>query len=318
MPPFALVDAFTDGPFRGNPAGVVVLERAAPEAWMAAVAAEVNASETAFVHPAAEGWALRWFTPTVEVDLCGHATLATAHVLWTTGAASGRLRFTTRSGVLTASRDGEVSPGQAAAEGTSAGGGDDDGVDGGDGDGAEDAGGSAGGAGGARGDGHRGRIWLDLPAWPLADHPAPPDLADALAGTAHTYLGRTAGAQPNDVVEVADEATLRRVEPDLALVGALGSTGLIVTAAGTGGVDLVSRYFAPAVGVDEDPVTGSAHSTLGPLWAERLGRSELLARQVSARGGELHLRVGIDRVAVGGSAVTVIAGEVLPPDADGG
>jgi predicted PhzF superfamily epimerase YddE/YHI9 len=263
--PFTLVDAFTSRPFRGNPAGVVVLDAPAPEGWMASVAAEVNASETAFVHPEGEAWRLRWFTPMVEVALCGHATLASAHVLWSTGRATGPLRFRTRSGVLGAATDDED------------------------------------------------RIWLDLPAWPVLEHPTPSMLAGALPGIEHAYVGRTAGAQPNDVVEVGDEATLLRVRPDLRTVAALGSTGLIVTAPGDGDTDLVSRYFAPAVGVDEDPVTGTAHSTLGPLWAERLGRHELTARQVSSRGGELLIRVAGDRVQVGGSAITVITGEVLAP-----
>jgi predicted PhzF superfamily epimerase YddE/YHI9 len=263
VPPFHLVDAFTSRPFAGNPAGVVLLDTAAPDHWMAAIAAEVNASETAFVHADGDRWQLRWFTPTVEVDLCGHATLAAAHVLWSAGRGHGPLRFATRSGELGASAD--------------------------DGD---------------------GPIWLDLPSWPVVAQPAPTMLAGALPGIEHAYLGRTDGAQPNDVVEVPDEATLRRVRPDLTQVAALGSTGLIVTAPGDGDTDLVSRYFAPAVGVDEDPVTGSAHCTLGPLWAQRLGRARLSARQVSARGGELTLRVADGRVHVGGRAVTVITGTV--------
>jgi predicted PhzF superfamily epimerase YddE/YHI9 len=263
VPPFALVDAFTDRPFGGNPAGVVVLDGPADERWMAAVAAEVRASETAFLHPDADGWQLRWFTPTVEVDLCGHATLAAAHVLWRRSAA-GTLRFATRSGTLSARRDEE------------------------------------------------GIAWLDLPSWPIEhEGPAPTSLAGALPGVEHRYLGRTGGAQPNDVAEVADEATLRRLVPDPEAVLALGSTGLIVTAAGDDGTDLVSRYFAPAVGIDEDPVTGSAHCTLGPLWAERLGRTRLTARQVSTRGGELLVEVGEDRVLVGGRAVTIVEGTVL-------
>jgi predicted PhzF superfamily epimerase YddE/YHI9 len=263
MPPFALVDAFTREPFGGNPAGVVVLESPADERWMAAVAAEVRASETAFLHPDGDGWQLRWFTPTVEVDLCGHATLAAAHTLWRRGAPSTPLRFATRSGVLTATR------------------------------------------------GPDGSVVLDLPSWPIArTSPVPASLDAALGGARHRYLGRTGGDQPNDVAEVDDESALLAVIPDLDAVLALGSTGLIVTAAGGDGTDVVSRYFAPAVGIDEDPVTGSAHSTLAPLWAERLGRNRLSARQVSARGGELTLELRGDRVAVGGHAVTVIEGEL--------
>ncbi|MEX1179096.1 MAG: PhzF family phenazine biosynthesis protein [Nitriliruptor sp.] len=266
MPPFALVDAFTDHPFAGNPAGVVLLDAAADDGWMATVAAEVGASETAFVTGSGAERSLRWFTPTVEVDLCGHATLAAAHVIWERGASEGTLRFDTRSGTLSATRHDD------------------------------------------------GSIALDLPAWPIEiDGPAPTELAGALRGIEHAYLGRTGGAQPNDVAEVDDESALRRIRPDLAAVAALGSTGLIVTAPGDGGTDLVSRYFAPAVGVDEDPVTGSAHCTLGPLWAQRLGRDELTARQVSPRGGVLTVRVAGDRVHVGGRAITVIDGTVLGP-----
>jgi predicted PhzF superfamily epimerase YddE/YHI9 len=268
MPPFALVDAFTAVPFAGNPAGVVVLDAPADAGWMAAVAAEVRASETAFVHPEGSGWGLRWFTPTVEVDLCGHATLAAAHTLWRTGVADGPLRFATRSGALHATR------------------------------------------------GVSGEVSLDLPSWPIErTGPAPDALSTALPGVAHRYLGRTGGAQPNDVAEVDDEVTLRGLRPDLTAVLALGSTGLIVTAPGGDGTDLVSRYFAPAVGVDEDPVTGSAHSTLGPLWAARLGRDRLTARQVSPRGGALTVHVRGDRVEVGGQAVTVVEGTIASPSA---
>lgn len=293
MPPFRLVDAFTDTAFTGNPAGVVVLERPQPVPWMQAVAAEVNASETAFVvadTAAPEDWRLRWFTPTTEVDLCGHATLATAHVLWQDrlAAADARLRFHTRVGVLTAT--------------------------------AEDDG-----------------IMLDLPAWPVrGGHPAPARLDAALRAAPGSrgvgsspagrggvdgarYLGRTAGNagtvdtgtdQTNDLVLLPDEAAVRDLDPDLDEVAALGSGGLIVTAPADGDADFVSRYFAPALGVPEDPVTGSAHATLGPWWADQLGRRTLTARQVSRRGGRLVVRVEDDRVLVGGRAVTVITGEV--------
>lgn len=273
MPPFRLVDAFTETPFAGNPAGVVLLDRPAPVDWMQDVAAEVNVSETAFVvadTDAPEDWQLRWFTPRTEVDLCGHATLATAHVLWQDGlaAADATLRFHTRVGVL-----------KAVAE--------------------------------------DGLIMLDLPARPVvADHPAPARLTSALGVTGGRYLGRTAGPdgtgsrQAKDLVLLADETVVRELHPDLAEVDALGSAGLIVTAPADGDDDFVSRYFAPAVGVDEDPVTGSAHATLGPWWAEQLGRNTLTARQVSPRGGWLSVRVDRDRVHVGGHAVTVIVGTI--------
>jgi predicted PhzF superfamily epimerase YddE/YHI9 len=267
VPPFRLVDAFTAAPFAGNPAGVVVLDAGPVDAdWAQRVAAEVGASETAFVHPEGDAWRLRWWTPNTEMALCGHATLATAHVLWEDGVVprERELAFATRSGVLRArSEDGEVA--------------------------------------------------LELPAWPLASHPTPAGLDTALAGTPGRYLGRTAGDQPNDVVEVTDETALRALRPDLAAVAALGTTGLIVTAAADGDGDLVSRYFAPSIDIDEDPVTGAAHCTLGPLWAERLGRTTLTARQLSARGGRLRLQVIDDLVVLAGAAVTVIRGEVVGP-----
>jgi predicted PhzF superfamily epimerase YddE/YHI9 len=277
VPPFRLVDAFTAVPFAGNPAGVVVLDAGPVDAsWAQQVAAEVRASETAFVHPEDDGWRLRWWTPGTEVALCGHATLAAAHVLWEDGIAprDRPLAFRTRSGVLVARREG-TEVGEVAA------------VD--------------------------AEVAIELPSWPLAPHPVPAGLAAALGGSSGRYLGRTAGAQPNDVVEVADEAALRALSPDLAAVASLGSTGLIVTAPADGDDDLVSRYFAPAVAVDEDPVTGSAHCTLGPLWAQRLGRTTLTARQLSPRGGRLRLRVADDRVVVAGGAVTVIRGELRDP-----
>jgi len=265
VPAFHLVDAFTAAYFSGNRAGVVLLEHGpVPAGFAQAVAAEVGASETAFLHPEDDGWRLRWWTPTTEVDLCGHATLAAAHVLTGEGAAPGphRLRFHTRSGLLTATRD------------------DDD------------------------------RLWLELPSWPVADHRAPDRLPALLGGVSGRYLGRTTVAQANDVVEVADVAALDAVDPDLPAVAALGSGGLIVTSPGER-TDAAMRYFAPALGVDEDPVTGSAACTVGPLWASRLGRSELVIEQRSARGGQLWTRVAADRVEVGGHAVTTIRGELL-------
>jgi predicted PhzF superfamily epimerase YddE/YHI9 len=264
MTSFHLVDAFTDVAFRGNPAGVVVLDGGpVDETWAQQVAAEVGASETAFVHRDGDGWRLRWWTPTTEVDLCGHATLATAHVLAATGevAPEAPLVFRTRAGTLTTAR------------------------------------------------GPGGRLWLDLPAWPVADHPVPAGLARALAGVEGRYLGRTRVAQANDVVEVADVTTLVGWRPDPADVVALGAGGLIVTAPGAQ-ADVAMRYLAPALGVDEDPATGSAACTVAPLWAERLGRDTLTIEQRSARGGQLACRVDGDRVHVGGHAVTTISGRL--------
>lgn len=280
MPTFHLVDAFTTEPFAGNPAGVVVLERGPVDPILAGrLAAEVGASETAFVHAEGDGWRLRWWTPSVEVDLCGHATLATAHVLTTTGASpSGQpLRFLTRSGTLTATADGD------------------------------------------------GRHWLDLPAWPVAGvaaptRPADVEVPDLLGGVAGRYLGRTGVAQANDLVEVADVTALEAIVPDLAAIRALRGGGLIVTAPGAD-ADAAMRYFAPGLGVDEDPVTGSAACTVAPLWAARLGRAEVTIEQRSPRGGRLWTRVRDDRVQVGGHAVTVLRGEVavagLTPPASG-
>jgi PhzF family phenazine biosynthesis protein len=199
------------------------------------------------------------------VDLCGHATLATAHVLTSTGASPHGvpLRFRTRSGTLTATSDA------------------------------------------------RDRLWLDLPAWPVtaASAPLEADVATLLGGVPGNHLGRTTVTQANDVIEVADVAALDAVTPDLEAIRLLGSGGLIVTAPGADS-DAAMRYFAPALGVDEDPATGSAACTVAPLWAARLGRPEITIEQRSPRGGRLWARVADDRVAVGGHAVTTIRGEV--------
>ena len=265
---FVVVDAFTDRPFAGNPAAVCVMDGPADEAWMKAVAREMNLSETAFLHPEGGGasggrWRLRWLTPTVEVDLCGHATLASAHVLWETGrlAADAEARFLSRSGPLGARRKD-------------------------------------------------GRIVLDFPTQ-APDPVAPPDgLARALgAAPVSVARGRT-----DLMVELASAAAVRELQPDLAALGSLDARGVIVTAAGDqAGIDLVSRFFGPRVGIPEDPVTGSAHTLLGPFWAARLGKQRLVAYQASARGGTLYLQVRGDRIDLGGHAVTVSVGEILGP-----
>jgi len=263
--PIFCVDAFTDQPFHGNPAAVCLLDAAFDEQRMLAIAAELNLSETAFVVPQRDGFGLRWFTPTVEVELCGHATLASAHVLFETGrvAPSEPTRFHTRW-------KGEL-------VGTAVG----------------------------------GRVALDFPAAPSTPVDTPSGLATAL------------GADPiavgvNDlhhVVEVADAAIVRALAPDTAAVAAVdGVSAVAVTAPGDEpGVDFVSRYFAPRHGIDEDPVTGSAHTSLGPWWSERLGRTELVGRQVSARSGTVHVTVDAPapgRVTLTGSAVTVWRGDL--------
>jgi PhzF family phenazine biosynthesis protein len=264
--PISVVDAFTDTAFRGNPAAVCQLEAPASEPWMQSVAAEMNLAETAFVVPRDDReWDLRWFTPTVEVDLCGHATLAAAFVLMTEiEPARTEVTFRTRSGLLTVRR------------------------------------------------GEGGEFQLDFPSLPAA--PADAETAARVA--------RALGVEPIEVVRASslfavlgDAEAVRRVTPDFAAVAAFG-TGVGVTAPGPGEqspVDFVSRYFAPSHGIPEDPVTGSAHCTLTPYWAARLGKQTLRARQVSRRGGELSCaltrdRVLGDRVLIGGQARLVITG----------
>ncbi|MBB5785538.1 PhzF family phenazine biosynthesis isomerase [Jiangella mangrovi] len=267
-----VVDAFTDRPFGGNPAGVCLLDRPVTDEWMQAVAAEMKHSETAFVEPV-EGdeaaratpsvdYRLRWFTPAVEVDLCGHATLATAHVLFERGEA-GPIRFSTRSGVLTVHRD------------------------------------------------RAGTVTMEFPALPPEPAPEPAGLAEAL-GTAIVATGRS---RFDVLAEVADEATVRGLAPDLGALAAVEARGIIVTARADDAApyDFVSRYFAPSVGVPEDPVTGSAHCVLGPYWAKELGRSDgapLTAVQLSARGGTVRVATRGDTVELTGSARTVLEGEL--------
>lgn len=257
------VDAFTDRPFAGNPAAVCVLPGPADARWMQHVAMEMNLAETAFLHREDGGWRLRWFTPAVEVDLCGHATLASAHVLWEDGHAprTEPLRFLTRSGALgAAARDGWIE--------------------------------------------------LDFPSEPALPVPAPPHLLEALGVT-----GTVAKNRMDYLVEVADESLVRRLNPDLGRLKLIPSRGVVVTARAAAPYDFVSRFFGPAVGVDEDPVTGSAHCALGPWWAERLGRTSLVGFQASARGGVVRVEVRGARVGLLGQAVTVLRGELSPPAA---
>ena len=259
---FVQVDAFTAEPFSGNPAAVIVLATPREPVWMQHIAAEMNLSETAFLHRRADdGFDLRWFTPTTEVALCGHATLASAHALWESGQLdrSNEAAFHTKSGRLTAVLDGDW-------------------------------------------------IALNFPATPASAADAPPGLAEAL-GVTPRYVGRS---QFDYLVEVDGEETVRRATPDHGKLASLPVRGVMITsAASTPGVDFVSRFFAPGSGIPEDPVTGSAHCCLTPFWAARLGRRELVARQLSARGGLLRLRLDDDRVRLAGQAITVIRGEVL-------
>jgi PhzF family phenazine biosynthesis protein len=259
--PFVQVDAFADRPFAGNPAAVCVLAAARDEEWMQLVAREMNLAETAFLLRRDDGFDLRWFTPLCEVDLCGHATLASAHALWEEGVLppDSVVRFHTRSGVLTAER-------------------------------------------------RDGLIWLDFPATPPKPVPAPPEVTRGL-GVPLRYVGRTAY---DFLVELESEAAVRGLSPDLRLLATLGNRGVIVTAPGAGSdFHFVSRFFAPAAGVPEDPVTGSAHCALAPFWGERLGLTEMVGFQASVRGGTVRVRLAGDRVLLGGRAVTVLRGELL-------
>jgi PhzF family phenazine biosynthesis protein len=258
--PLHQVDAFTDQPFAGNPAAVCLLPGEADAGWMQAVAAEMNLAETAFVWDQPDGLGLRWFTPTVEVDLCGHATLAAAHVLWDIGRLdrAEAARFHTRSGVLTAT----------LADGW---------------------------------------IELDFPAHPAEPADVPPALA--ALGAEPVFVGRS---HFDLLVEFGSEKEVLALAPDLRTLATLPVRGVIATAPGASpGVDYVLRFFAPQTGVDEDPVTGSAQCTLAPHWAARLGRNELVGRQVSRRGGTLRVHLDGDRVHIAGQAVTVLRGVLL-------
>ncbi len=255
------IDAFTAEAFGGNPAAVCLLAAPADEAWMQAVASEMNLSETAFLCEGAGGYHLRWFTPGCEVELCGHATVASAHMLWDEGHldAAAEAVFFTRSGRLTARRAGAW-------------------------------------------------IEVDFPADPITPAEAPAGLSAALGAPATSYA--TTGLYA--LVEVESEGVLRALEPSYERVGGLHPVGVIVTARSADpAFDFVSRFFAPNVGINEDPVTGSAHCSLGPYWGERLGKSELTAFQASPRGGVVRIRLAGDRVVLAGQAVSVMRAELL-------
>jgi PhzF family phenazine biosynthesis protein len=259
--PLYQIDAFTDRPFAGNPAAVCLLPEPQPESWMQSIASEMNLSETAFLHPEADGYRLRWFTPAFEVDLCGHATLASAHALWETGRLkpSETARFQTRSGLLTAKRDGEW-------------------------------------------------IDLDFPSRP----PVPGDPPTGLLESLGLSDGCVGSAGRYALVEVASEEVLRGLRPDFARLALVPLVGTIATCRPSSpGYDFLSRFFAPAAGIPEDPVTGSAHCCLGPFWRNRLGKDGFLAYQASARGGVVRVGVRGDRVRLGGRAVTVLRGELV-------
>jgi len=276
QPAVSFVDAFTGRPFRGNPAGVCVSDVALSERWMQSFAAEINLSETAFVvREGDQPFPLRWFTPTAEVELCGHATLASAHILWESDAVARDLpiRFSTLSGILTAAPSD-------------------------------------------------GWIDLDFPAVPANREELPPGLLEALRLTdTPLFFGRT---RFDYLIEVADEQTVRGLSPDFERLRDFPARGTIVTSrsdrpaedgrsADSQRYDFVSRFFAPQEGVNEDPVTGSAHASLLPYWSAKLGRLELLGYQASARGGFVRVRAAGDRVIISGQAVTTMRAELAIP-----
>ena len=255
-----LIDAFTQQPFAGNPAAVCFTEQEQDPVWMQQLAAELKQSETAFIRPLDDGFALRWFTPKIEVDLCGHATLASAHALWSEGAVSPgqSIRFHTNSGVLTCK----------AAD---------------------------------------GMIELDFPSTPPTETIAPDGLLEAL-GVQPTYMGQT---RFDKLIVVDTEQAVRSLKPDFARLVQVRTRGVMVTSASEDPrFEFVSRFFAPAAGIDEDPVTGSAHCCLGPYWGQQLGKTEMTAYQASQRGGTVHVRLAGDRVILGGRAVTLFRGDL--------
>ena len=261
--PLYQVDAFTDRPFTGNPAAVVLLARPAEERWMQQVAAEMNLAETAFVLPQTDGFNLRWFTPKVEVELCGHATLASAHVLWEAGhlLPEDQARFFTQSGLLICRRRGPW-------------------------------------------------IEMDFPAEPPEPIEPPAGLLAALGLERAAYFGRN---RFDYLVEAETEEQVARLRPNTSALAELSpdTRGVIVTARSRGTYHFVSRFFAPAAGIPEDPVTGSAPCALGPYWGAKLGLEEMVAYQVSARGGVVQVRLAGPRVILGGQAVTVLRGTLL-------
>lgn len=266
--PIYQIDAFTDKPFGGNPAAICILppngDKAADEAWMQSVAAEMNLSETAFLVESGDGYDLRWFTPAAEVKLCGHATLASAHALWSEGYLdkSETAHFHTKSGLLTCNRN------------------------------------------------ESGRITMDFPAR-LSEPVAPPKgILEALGIESTAFVGRNAD---DYLIEVESAEIVYNLTPDFGHLARVETRGTVVTSQATESdeFDFVSRMFAPAVGINEDPVTGSAHCALTPYWANKLGKTELVGYQASARGGVVQVTLQGDRVLLGGQAVTVLRGELV-------
>lgn len=252
------VDAFTDQPFHGNPAGVCILSEPKSDRWMQSIANEMNLSETAFLLSNEDGFTLRWFTPTTEVDLCGHATLASAHILWEQNLSDqDEIHFFTKSGMLIANRKEEF-------------------------------------------------IKLDFPAEPAVSCDPPADLLESL-GVEVNYIGKN---RIDYLLEVESEEKLRNINPDWSLLQKVKTRGVIVTCQSSSDYDFVSRAFYPAVGINEDPVTGSAHCCLGPYWQKKLNKDSLIAYQASQRGGVIHVEVSGDRVILGGKAITMLIGSM--------
>jgi PhzF family phenazine biosynthesis protein len=255
------VDAFADKPFAGNPAAVCILPQPKSEPWMQSIAQEMNVSETAFIYPVKDGYNLRWFTPTTEVDLCGHATLATAHVLWEINflTTHEEARFYTKSGLLTARQK-------------------------------------------------EGWIELNFPSEPAIEAEIPDGLVKALNITP-VFVGKN---RFDYLVEVESENIVRNIEPDFNLLATLPARGIIVTSkSNTPPYDFISRFFGPAAGINEDPVTGSAHCCLGPYWQTKLNKSTLTAFQASKRGGIVKVRIADDRVYLRGQAIIILRGEIV-------
>jgi predicted PhzF superfamily epimerase YddE/YHI9 len=253
------VDAFTTDAFKGNPAGVCLLTEERPASWMQAIAAEMNVSETVFVQNIESDFSVRYFTPTVEVPLCGHATLSAAHVLWSEGivAPRDRILFHAQEEDLAAEMEG-------------------------------------------------GWICMDFPAWGVKNAETPAGLAEALeTPPVAVYATESDGC----LVELPDERAVGELQPDMGRLRAVDAQFVCVTArSGTGEFDFVSRFFAPKFGIDEDPVTGTAHCMLGPFWQSRLNKAELVGHQVSARGGVVRVRMAGQRVKILGQAVSVFKG----------
>lgn len=260
MASLTYVDAFADRPFSGNPAAVCLLPQAGEAPWMQRVAAELNLAETAFVvRRPDQAFDLRWFAPAAEVDLCGHATLASAHVLWESGTLDPQApaRFHTRSGLLTAVKSGDW-------------------------------------------------IELDFPVTPAAPVAPPPGLIASL-GVSPSFVGRS---RFDYLIEVDDERVVSQAKPDFEKLRGVSTRGVMITARSAAPkYDFVSRFFAPAVGINEDPATGSAHCCLAPFWQARLGKTTFLARQLSSRGATIKVRLEGDRVKLAGQAVTMMKGE---------